>query len=172
MSRYDYRGGIAPLQTAEELSMVLPLVILLLVDGAAEARFPNTDPASPSPWVAVVIVRVGENPSPKGFPLYFHWTQWERLVVPLLREAQTFTWRGNLSRFGEVLTLFQNIVGPCGQIVFPEGDPYGSSPGSKESIGRLYGCDPSDIDRVGGKTLEYILTLRERVLANARELGY
>ena len=172
MSRFDYRGGIAPLKTAEELSRVIPLVVLFLVDGSAQARFPNTDRSNPSPWVAVVIVRVGENPPPRGFPLYFHWTQWEKLVVPLLREAQTSAWRGSLPGFGEILNLLQNIVGPCGQIIFPEGDPYGSSPGSEESIGRLYGCDPSDIDRVGGKTLEYIQTLRERVLASARELGY
>ena len=171
MSRLDYRGGIAPLRTAEELSSVLPLVALLLVDGAAQARFPNSDPASPSPWVAVVIVRV-EGPPPVGFPLYFHWTQWEKLVVPLLKEAQSSTWRGSLPGFGEILRLLQNIVGPCGEILFPEGDPYGSSPASEESVGRLYGCDFSDIDRVGGKTLQYLLTMRERVLFMAKALGY
>ncbi len=172
MSRFDFRGGIAPLKTAEELSRVIPLVVLFLVDGSAQARFPNTDRATPSPWVAVVIVRSGEYPPTRNFHLYFHWTQWEKLVVPLLKEAQTSSWRGNLPRFGEILRLLQNIVGPCGEILFPEGDAFGSSPGSDESIGRLYGCDPSDIDRVGGKTLEYLNTMRERVLADAKQLGY
>jgi hypothetical protein len=172
MSRFDFRGGISPIKTAEELSVIIPLVVLFIIGGSAQARFPNSDRSSPSPWVAVVIVRVGENPPPRGFPLYIHWTQWERLVVPLLKEAQTSTWRGSLPTFGEILYLLNNIVGPCGEIILPKGEPFGSSPGSHESIGRLYGCDPSDLDRVGGKTLEYLHNLRERTLSRAKELGY
>lgn len=171
MSRFDFRGGIAPIRTAEELSLILPIVILFIVDGSAQPRFPNTDRSSPSPWVSVVLVREGENP-PSNFPLYFHWTQWNRLVVPLLREKQTYSWRGGVTEFGDLLTLLNNVVGACGTILFPKGEVFGTTSSSSESVGRLYGCDPSDIDRVGGKTLEYLLTMRERVLSDAQALGY
>ncbi len=172
MSRFDYRGGIAPLRTAEELSLILPIVLLFLVDGSAQARFPNTDRSSQSPWVSVVIVRGGENPPPRGFPLYFHWSQWNRLVVPLLKEAQTSTWRGGLSEFGDILRLLENVVGSYGTVIFPKGEVFGSTASTSESVGRLYGCDFSDLDRVGGKTLEYLLNMRERVLSQAESLGY
>lgn len=172
MSRFDYRGGIAPIRTAEELSLVLPIVILFLVDGSAQARFPNTDRASQSPWVSVVIVRVGQNPPPRGFPLNFHWSQWNWLVVPLTKEIQTGSWRGGLVEFGDLLQLLDNVVGACGTVIFPKGKIFGSTPATSESVGRLYGCDPSDLDRVGGKTLEYLLTMRGRVLSMAESLGY
>ena len=164
MSRFDYRGGIAPIKTKEELAQVLPIVILFLVDGSAIATFPNTDRSNPSPFVTVSIARRGELPPPVGFPLFFHWTQWEELVVPLLQKAQTWSWRGNLPETGTLLRLLNNVYGAGGVIKFPVGFPFGSTASTQESIGRLYGCDPSDLDRVGGKTLEYMKQIHEIVL--------
>jgi hypothetical protein len=165
MSRSEYRNGIAPLRTIEELSLVLPIVILFIVDGVAQARFPNSERGSPSPFVSVVLVREGENPPSRIFPLFFHWKQWDKLVVPLLKEAQINSWRGGLPSSGDLIRLLENITGPCGEIIFPAGEVFGSSPGTSESVGRLYGCDPSDLDRVGGKTLQYLLEIRGKVLS-------
>ena len=168
MSRLDYRSGIAPIRTIEELSLILPVIILFLVDGAAQARFPNSTNGSQSPFVTVVLVREGENPPNRNFPIYFHWKDWNRLVVPILRDTQTKTWRGGLPSFGDLLPLLENVLGTCGEVIFPEGEVFGSTPSTSESVGRLYGCDPSDLDRVGGKTLQYLLNMREKILSLSR----
>ena len=163
------RGGIAPLRTAEELARIIPLVVLLIVDGHGGALFPDSTPAAPSPWVCVVLTRK----SLPGFPLYVHWRQWEALVVPILKEIQTSGWRGSLGvPYGEILTLLNNVFGPTGEILYPEGTPYGTLPYSRERVGKLYACDWTDIERVVGKTAQYLREVSLRVYDNATSLGY
>lgn len=174
MGSSDYRGGRAPVRSASELALLLPVPIMMIVDGFAEVVFPNTDRSNPSPYVAIMPTREKKSyPSAVGFPVYVHWKQWEEIFVPLLLEdPRVAGWRGTIRELGEATTLMNNIVGPTGEIVFSLGLQFGLSAPAKVSLGKLYACDPFDSDRYGGKTGSYLNELMGMIYEAATEAGY
>mgnify|MGYP006892408658 CR=1 FL=1 len=88
MSRFDYRGGEAPILTAEQLVSRLTVPVSLLIIGKANVFFPTTNRSNPS--VSVLVKYGGEN------VVKIHWTQWENVIVPVVNDDRLSHWRGLL----------------------------------------------------------------------------
>lgn len=173
MGRADYRGGRAPIRTASELAVLLPIPILMIVEGYAQPLFPGTDRSNPSPFVAVVETRPKKTyPTVVGLPLYIHWTQWRDIVVPLLEQITTSQWRGQNWHFGDLVTLLNNIVGPNGEVFFPVGYEVGFTGFTLDSLGALYACDQGDRARVTGRLAEYLQAMSGSVYRDASAAGF
>lgn len=174
MGQPDYRGGKAPLRTATELALLLPVPIMMIVDGYAQVVFPTTDRSNPSTYVAIVPTKPKKGyPPATRLPIYVHWTQWENVVVPLFQSDDRLTgWRGTLAELGQAIMLMNNIVGPNGEILFPIGLQIGLGVPSDQSLGRLYACDPFDSQRYGGKTGGYLTNAMGVIFTKAQEAGY
>lgn len=174
MGRTDYRGGQAPIRTASELAVILPVPLLMIVHGYATVVFPRTDRSNQSPEVAVVSVRSKKTyPPPVALPLFIHWKQWEEIVVPLLEDDDRVTgWRGVLKDLGEAVILMNDIVGPDGEIAFQEDTQIGLSVPVRLSLGTLFACDPYDAARFGGRTGSYLNALAGVIYEKAVSEGY
>ena len=175
MGRADHRGGQAPLRTASELALLLPVPLLMIVEGYASPSFPNSNRSNPSPAVGIVPTRPKSTyPSPGGhYPIFIHWTQWEAVVVPLFQDdVRLAGWRGSHQELGEAVILLNDIVGPTGEVQYPEGLEIGLGQPSKLSLGTLYACDPFDRGRVGGRTSAYLTGLMGVVYDQATQAGY
>lgn len=173
MGRAKYRGGLAPIRTAQELALLLPIPILMIIDGFAQPLFPGTGRSSPSSYVVVTLTQPKRTyPSVTGLPVYIHWKQWRDVVVPILESQTTSRWRGQIWDFGDLLTLQNNVIGPGGSVAYPEGYAVGYSAVTSESVGALYAGDPSDRARVEGRVSEYLAEMFGTVLRDATAAGY
>ncbi len=173
LSNADHRGGIAPIRTASQLALLLPIPLLLIIEGFAQSLFPGSTPAHPSPYVTVMGSKQKKTYPPLvGLPIHIHYEQWNRVVVPLLTTENLAAWRGITQDLGSLVVLLNNIVGPDGTVVFPIGYPVGYTAWSNESLGALYACDWDDNQRVTGKQAEFLTMLSEMIYRNARALGY
>jgi hypothetical protein len=160
MPRPEYRGGQAPIRSALELSLLLPIPLMMIVDGYAAPVFPGTNRSNPSPAVGIIPVK-GKTawPPPSGLPVYIHWKQWKNIVVPLLGgDLRVSGWRGTLLDLGAAVTLLNDIIGPGGEVVFPAGTEIGLEPPADTSLGKLYACDFFS-RTFGGKTGSYLSNL-------------
>ena len=166
----DYRTGRAPLRTATELALLLPVPLLLIQRGQASPRFPVGAGTGPSSFVAVVLNRVVKN-RVSVFPQYVHWKQWQDVVAPLLQDQVLNGWRGIDTSIGDLLALLNNVIGPDGSVRYPAGTDAGSSLLNTDPRGKLYACDPP-WDVVGGETSAYLSLLALRVSSLAVEQGY
>lgn len=175
MPRPENRGGQAPIRSALELSLLLPVPMMMIVDGYAAPTFPRTNRSNPSPAVGIIPVKGKKAwPPPSGLPVYVHWRQWQNVVVPCLQDDPRVTgWRGTLSGtdLGAAVTLLNDIVSPSGQIVFPSGTNLGVEPPSDTSLGKLYACDFFS-RTFGGKTGSYLSNLAGILFVKATEQGY
>lgn len=154
MSRLDYRGGVAPLRTATELSVLLPVPILMIVEGFARAQFPKTDRSNASPFVRVRI----DNPLGTS-SIHIHWTQWQAVAVPILQAESTSRWRGRVGTLGQLVTLLNAVVGPGGVTVYPVGTAVGSSPIPTDKVGKGLFSEVTDqyLDAMSGEVLRVAL---------------
>jgi len=118
MSRFDYRGGEAPILTAEQLASQLTVPISLVIAGKANVFFPTTNRSNPS--VAVVVKFDGRE------MIRVHWTQWQSVAVPVIEDDRLSHWRGLL------------VSGVPGDF---------ASQTSKLRSGNLYGCDWTELVR-------------------------
>lgn len=186
----DYRRGIAPLRTASQLATLLPVPLMMIFEGYAKVLFPGSTPSTASPYVAIVQTR--PKPSfPDGrvspFPIYVNGVQWQQVVVPILApilepnfpptgavspEVPAYRWRGTIGSVGQALDLLQDVIGPGGEIAFAEGTDYGYSATPTDHVARLYGCDASDLLRVGGRTASYLVEVSALVQSLAEDAGY
>lgn len=174
MSRLDYRRGIAPIRTASELAVLLPVPLMMIVDGYASPFFPNSTPSSPSPFVRVMYTKLKSTfPRPSQLPIDVHWSQWESVCVPLLSDGRLTTWRGQVD-LSCAITLTESIIGPGGAVITggTAGTEIGFSLFCTESTGRLFGCDPNDLARVTGKTSQYLDMVMKLILKAAQDEGY
>ena len=155
MGRADYRGGRAPIRTASELAVLLPIPLDLMVSGYAGPIFPMTDRSNPAPAVGIVMNKtVPDSLSPQmsGFlPVWVHWTQWRDVVAPLLNDERVTDWKGVLRDLGDFLNLPVPVYGPGGEVIFPEGESVGSLRFSTRIPGGLYSRDAQSlVDAYGG----------------------
>lgn len=141
MGRADYRGGLAPIRTADELAVLLPIPLYLMVSGYAGPIYPKTDRSNPAPAVGIVgskTIPDSLKPQMDGFlPLWIHWTQWRDVVVPLLNDARVTDWRGVLRDLGDLLNLPADVYGPEG-VAYPAGTDVGNLAFSTNVPGGLY----------------------------------
>jgi hypothetical protein len=141
MGRADYRGGLAPIRTADELAVLLPIPLYLMVSGYAGPIYPKTDRSNPAPAVGIVgskTIPDSLKPQMDGFlPLWIHWTQWRDVVVPLLNDARVTDWRGVLRDLGDLLNLPADVYGPEG-VAYPAGTEAGNLRFSTSIPGGLY----------------------------------
>lgn len=171
MGRADYRGGVAPIRTASELSELLPVPMYLLVSGFASPVFPNTGKAKPATKVGIVMNRTfpefGAQGASRILPVWLHWTQWQNVVVPLLDDGRVTSWKGIIRRLGDLLTLPVPVVGPDGQIVYPEGTEVGYSAISSSQPSPLY-------DYTGGadEVRSLLLAYRDLIQEQAEAADY
>lgn len=175
MSRAQYRGGKAPIRTAAELALLLPIPLLMIIEGYAQPAFPAGTPAHPSPFVAIIQARVkGTIPtsSVAHLPVFVHEEQWTNVVVPLLQAKTLQEWRGLIWSLGGLVSLLNNIVGPTGEVVFQAGEVIGTSGWSEERVGRLFACDYDDRSRVSGKLSQYLTLLSGSIYREALAAGY
>lgn len=173
LSNADHRGGIAPIRTAGQLALLLPIPLLLIIEGYAQPLFPGSTPAHPSPYVTIMGTRPKNTfPPLVGLPLHIHYEQWNTVVVPLLAGGTLAQWRGIIQNLGDLIRLLNGIIGPGGILIFPEGFPVGFSAWTEESLGALYACDWNDDQRVTGKQAEYLVMASAIIFRDARALGY
>jgi len=173
-------NNLAPYRTALELSRDCSVPLMLLVEGYAEVLFPEGDKRSaPSKWVKIqqVGTKTGEPGSYQAVPIYILAEQWNRVFVPLLNEngSRPATWRGILPGLNNRdVQLLDSIVGPGGSVPsgFAEGDLIGQSALPTESLGLLYGCDQSILDRTTGKTVDYLSQVTALIYNQATSQGY
>ncbi len=149
MGRADYRGGRAPIRTADELAVLLPIPLYLMISGYAGPIYPKTDRSNPAPAVGIVGSKTIPDsliPQMEGFlPLWIHWTQWRDVVVPLTKDERVTDWKGVLRDLGDILNLPVDVYGPDGTITFPSESQVGLSAFSTRIPGGLYTlpCDDS-----------------------------
>lgn len=143
MSRLDYRGGKSPIKTSEELAKDLTLPLYMLLVGKAEVHFPTTDRSNPS-----VSVGIRSAYPPKDL-VWVHWTQWQNIIVPLLKDNRLTEWRHQLG-YGDWQEL-KNL-----------------------SVGFLYSCDLSQLerDRPGSKNSAFLKQLNSIIAGSASTAGY
>lgn len=184
----NYRRGLAPLRSASQLATLLPVPLMMIIEGYAKVLFPGSTPAHPSSWVAIVQTRPKQTfPDSRvsPFPIYVNGDQWQQVVVPILApvlgqgssgggnsEVPIYRWRGTIGSAGEALELLNDVVGPGGVIAFPEGTEYGASATPTDHVARLYGGDGSDLLRVGGRTAAYLVEVSALVQGLAEDAGY
>ena len=166
-----YRFGLAPLRTTRELQQVLPVPVYLWVSGMAGLVYPSTTRANPSAMVGFVATRTLPSWVGQGsLPLYVNGRQWEKAVVPLLKDKRLTTWRGSLG-----VTVSSPVVVP---VLSPSCEEVGEetvgtqSPTLEPGPGFLYGCDWNDAARVLGRSSAYLVQLRGLVGEYAAEAGY
>src|SRR3989344_4723307 len=140
LTKRDHRGGRAPLRTATELSVLMPIPILLIVDGHAVPLFPGSDRAAPSSYVEVILTRSSSLSPLLKFPLRVNGKQWEEVIYPILSDEVVVGWRGRIAVLGDLITLLNDIVGQDGTTLYAEDDEIGRSQYTKDlGVGRLYG---------------------------------
>lgn len=143
MSRADYRRGRAPIRTANELAILMPVPVFLLISGYAKPVYPRTDRSNPSPHVGIMTVKTIPDtyPSLKGaLPVWVHWTQWQDVIVPVVADPRVTEWRSRISSTGDALTLANDIMIPQsgGQVQYAAGASVGTSACSLSTQGGLY----------------------------------
>ena len=147
MGRADYRGGQAPIRTADELAVLLPVPLYLMVSGYAGPIYPKTDRSNPAPAVGIVGLKTipdSLKPQMVGLlPLWVHWTQWRDVVVPLLSDERVVDWKGVLRDLGDLLNLPVDVYGPEG-VVYPSGSEVGQLRFSTNIPGGLYAPSGGD----------------------------
>lgn len=149
MGRANYRRGIAPIRTADQLADLLPIPVYLLVTGYARAVYPASDRAHPAARVGIMGIKElpDTNPSLKDIlPIWVHWTQWKNVVVPVVDDARTTSWTGINRSTGDTLVLAQDVLIPQsgGEVQFPAGTEVGTSAMSTEAPGGLYMSEVSE----------------------------
>jgi hypothetical protein len=175
MSRLDYRkrpveGGQ---RTAFELSLVLPVPLLMIIEGLALPRFPQSTRGGPSTEVRVLPLKPDKRMSLSGLPLSVMWTQWRDVAVPVLEDLRVYRWRGKVSSLGDPITLLVDVYGPGGTLVWEEGDSAGRSKISEQAAANLYACDPPSVrGSPQSKTYQYLQALSGIILARALSSGY
>lgn len=156
MSRADYRGGLAPIRTAQELSRLLPRPMYLVISGYAGPIYPLTDRSNPSPAVGIVALKTVPEPLRPlltFLPIWIHWTQWQSVVVPLLGDPRVTDWRGVLKDLGDLLELPVNVYNPQGDVEYPEGTVVGRSQFSTRIPGGLYAAQAGELVTEYGKLI-------------------
>ena len=148
-----YRG-------TRELASLVPFIAYLIVNGLALPSFPGTRPSRPAPWVQVTPVKVIPGPLRSLFPIRVNGDQWNDLVIPLLKEYQAHGWVGKILPEPTLLSLFEDLYGPEGSVVFSEGSDWANSPPTQKQPGVLLGVP------------EYLTEIRLRVLTLGPTLGY
>jgi len=145
MSRFDYRGGEAPILTAEQLVSQLTVPVSLLVAGKANVFFPTTNRSKPS---VSVVVRYGGVEVVK-----VHWTQWEAVVVPVVEDDRLSHWRGLL------------VSGVPGDF---------ETQTSKLRSGNLYSCDWTELVRQNpsSRHSQYLTQISGIILQKAQSAGF
>jgi len=131
----------------------------MIIEGYAEALYPNTDRSNPSPFVLVRITKPTNRVN--AFPVYVQGEQWNTVIVPILQET-TFRWRGKVG-LGDLVSLMNDIVGPSGTTVYPTGTQIGRESISSDSVGTLF---PQDA------TLSYLDSISKIILRDATAAGY
>jgi len=134
---------------------MLPIPLLMLVEGHAWARFPSTTSAAPSPGVLVKSLD-GE--------FWVNGDQWNDVAVPLLEGGELTAWRGRIQDFGSAIALSAAVFGPDRTEKYEKGDSAGMTSlfYGKVSPG-LYG-DPD--------TLEFLEIVGTLVYNKAVAAGY
>ena len=163
MGRTDYRGGKAPIKTADELASLLPIPLFLIVSGYAGPIYPKTDRSNPAPAVGIVGIKtLPDSLRPRVnqiLPVWIHWTQWQSVVVPLMADERVTDWRVVLRDLGDVLSLPVDVYGPDGTIPYEAGATVGDLRSSTRIPGGLYAPRCGDaLDLV----LQYSLLIHEQ----------
>mgnify|MGYP000261659555 CR=1 FL=1 len=142
MGRADYRGGQAPIKTADQLASLLPIPLFLIVSGYAGPIYPKTDRSNPAPAVGIIGTKtIPDSLKPLAsnlLPIWIHWTQWQSVVAPLLDDERVTDWRGTLRDLGDLLDLLVDVYGPNGTIPYPAGTFVGDLRHSTRVPGGLY----------------------------------
>lgn len=142
MGRADYRGGKAPIRTADELARLLPIPLFLIISGYAGPIYPKTDRSNPAPAVGIVGIKtLPDSLRPRVnqiLPVWIHWTQWQAVVAPLISDERVTDWNDVLRDLGDLLNLPANVYGPGGVVAYPEGTAVGNLRYSTRIPGGLY----------------------------------
>jgi len=148
MSRFDYRGGEAPILTAEQLVSQLTVPVSLLIAGKANVFFPTTNRSKPS---VSVVVRYGGVEVVK-----VHWTQWGSVVVPVVEDDRLSHWRG---------LLVPGVAGVPGDF---------ETQTSKLRSGKLYSCDWTELVRQNpsSRYSQYLTQISGIILQKAQSAGF
>ena len=165
------RFGRAPLRTPAQLAEILPVPVYLYFSGYVSLVYPSTSRAAPSDAVGFQPIR----PLPSwvqtnAFPLWINGRQWENTVVPILQDPRLARWRARLGpvptspvRLPATVTPPPSLRTPgvCDEAANLDGVELvtGAIIGqgmSLDSVGRLYGCDWSEVKRSQGRAHEYL----------------
>jgi len=123
---------------SQELSEIVPVVVYLLVNELVVTVFPNSRPSRPSEWVELSPTKVIPDGFRSLFPIRFDGEQWNNVVVPVLRDIQTYGWSGKIIPLAEFLSLLQDIYGPGGATLYSKGEVWGLSSPTQKQPGETY----------------------------------
>lgn len=180
------RFGRAPLRTPSQLAEILPVPVYLYFSGYVSLVYPSSTRAAPSDAVGFQPIR----PLPSwvttnAFPLWINGRQWENTVVPILKDPRLARWRARLGpvptspvRLPATVTPPPSLRTPgvCNEPAVLDGVELitGAIIGqgiNLDFVGRLYGCDWSDVKRSQGRAHEYLTLLHGVVQSYARGLS-
>ena len=166
MGRADYRGGKAPILTADELASLLPIPLFLIISGYAGPIYPKTDRSNPAPAVGIVGIKtLPDSLRPRVnqiLPVWIHWTQWQAVVAPLISDERVTDWSDVLRDLGDLLNLPADVYGPGGVVAYPEGTEVGNLRNSTRVPGGLYAPMRGDAQDL---VLQYSSLIREQAEA-------
>lgn len=120
MGRSVYRAGMTSLMTAEQLAVNLAVPLYRVVTGTAKTGFPLSGIANPSRFV--VIQGNGRQPNEPfewvaRLPIVVNDLQWEKVIVPVLKDPRVSSWSGVLRANGKPVYLSTTVLVPGSQDV-------------------------------------------------------
>ena len=118
MGRSVYRAGASSLMTADQLAVSLAVPLYRIVTGTATTGFPLTSLSNPSRFV--VVQGNGRQPNEPfewlaRLPVVVNDLQWEKVIVPVLKDPRVTSWSGVLQSNGKPVYLSTTVLTPGGQ---------------------------------------------------------
>jgi hypothetical protein len=123
---------------SQELAEIVPVVVYLLVNELVVTVFPNSRPSRPSELVELSPRKVIPGEFRPLFPIRVDGEQWNNVVVPVLRDIQTYGWSGKIIPLAEFLSLLQDVYGPGGATLYSKGEVWASGSPTQKQPGVTY----------------------------------
>ena len=144
MGRYKNRFGKGQLRTAAQLAEDTSVGVYLIIQGAAEPHFLNSDRPHPGQPVLIRGIKGDAVYPPSTYlPVWVHWEQWKKVLAPLI-ESPGAGWAGIIRTASDPVTLPVTVYAPDGTVAktssgvsLTAGTVVGTKSYSDASVGEL-----------------------------------
>ena len=167
MGRSKNRFGKGQLRTATQLAQDTAVGVYLIIQGAAEPYYQNSDRPHPGQPVGIRGIK-GDPLYPPSvhLPVWIQWEQWNTVIAPIVTNPAS-GWAGRIVSANDPVTLPVTVYAPDGSVAktssgvsLEAGTVVGTTAYSKASVGEiLRGAELKDF-------------IQGTILQRATEAGY